>query len=65
MLTTLPTIASIYTALAGLAFIFAPQAFGTGAVPPDAAGDEVFFVVHLLFTLAFILIGRKNLTRMG
>lgn|SRR5690606_20081566 len=30
-------IASVYTAVAGLAFMLAPQAFGTGAVPPDAS----------------------------
>lgn len=124
MLTTLLTIASLYTAVAGLAFIFAPQAFGTGAVPPDASAaliaylrlfgspflgiavldwmarkaepstarngvivgnivgfgaiaaldlwgslaggrpaTKVFFVVHLLFTLAFLWVGRKNMTR--
>ena len=35
-LSALLSIAAVYMALAGLAFIFAPQAVGVGAVPPDA-----------------------------
>ncbi|HEY8468597.1 MAG TPA: hypothetical protein VIL18_03090 [Longimicrobiales bacterium] len=31
------TVAAVYTALAGLAFIFAPRAVGAGAVPDDAS----------------------------
>lgn len=34
-LSILLRIASLYMALAGLGFIFAPQAFGTGAVPAN------------------------------
>jgi len=122
-LRVLLTVAAIYTALAGLAFIFAPQAAGTGAVPADAspaliahlrilgspllgiaaldwmarsAGPsrardaiilgnivgfgaiaaldlwglvsgarpltQVFAVIHLLFALAFIWVGRKSMS---
>lgn len=120
-LRTLLSIAAIYTALAGLSFIFAPQVIGRDAVPADASGaliaylrlfgspflaiavlnwmardaapsttrnaiilgnivgfgaiaaldvwgsfsddrqlTRVFAVVHLLFTVAFIWVGRKS-----
>jgi hypothetical protein len=35
-LKTLLTVTAVYMALLGLGFIFAPQAIGAGAVPPDA-----------------------------
>lgn len=117
----LRSIAAIYMGLVGLGLIFFPQAFGTGAVPPDASPaliaflrlwgspllgiavlnwmarnaepsttrnaiiggnivgfaaiaamdvwgtfsggrpvTKVFVVVHLLFAVAFIWVGRKN-----
>jgi hypothetical protein len=36
-LRVLLTVAAVYTALAGLAFILAPRAVGAGAVPGDAS----------------------------
>lgn len=122
-LSTLLGIAAIYMGLVGLGLIFAPQAFGTGALPTDASpaliaflrlwgspllgiavldwmarhegpsrardaiilgnivgftaiaavdiwgslGEgrpvtKVFAVVHLLFAIAFILVGRSSMT---
>lgn len=43
-LKTLFVIASIYTAVAGLAFIFAPRAVGTGAIPADPAPELLAYV---------------------
>jgi len=43
-LNTLLTIAAIYMALVGLGLIFAPQAFGRGAVPTDASEELIAFL---------------------
>jgi hypothetical protein len=43
-LSTLLSIAAIYMALAGLGFIFAPQAFGAGAVPTDASAALIAYL---------------------
>jgi hypothetical protein len=122
-LSTLFSIAAIYMALVGLGLIFAPQAFGRGAVPTDPSAEliaylrlwgspllgiavldwlarnaepssarnaiilgnivgfaaiaaldlwgvlsggreltKVFVVVHLLFAVAFIWVGRKHMS---
>lgn len=122
-LSTLLSIAAIYMALVGLGLIFAPQAFGRGAVPTDASAEliaylrlwgspllgiavldwmarnaepssarnaiilgnivgfaaiaaldlwgvvsggreltKVFAVIHLLFAVAFIWVGRKHMS---
>jgi hypothetical protein len=43
-LSALLSIAAAYMGLAGLGFIFAPQAFGTGAVPADASEALIAYV---------------------
>jgi hypothetical protein len=43
-LSTLLSIAAVYMALAGLGFVFAPQAFGTGAVPTDASPELIAYL---------------------
>jgi hypothetical protein len=43
-LSTLLSIAAVYMALAGLGFVFAPQAFGTGAVPIDASPELIAYL---------------------
>ena len=37
-------IAAVYLALVGLGLIFAPRAFGVGAVPPDASAALIAFL---------------------
>jgi hypothetical protein len=43
-LSTLLGIAAIYMALVGLGLIFAPRAFGVGAVPVDASPELIAFL---------------------
>jgi hypothetical protein len=43
-LSILLSIAAVYMALAGLGFIFAPEAFGTGAVPTDASAALIAYL---------------------
>ncbi len=43
-LSVLLGIASIYTALVGLGFIFAPLTIGRGAVPPDASDALIAYL---------------------
>jgi hypothetical protein len=38
------SLAAIYMALAGLGFIFAPQAIGIGAVPTDASAALIAYL---------------------
>lgn len=58
------SVASVYMALVGLGLIFAPQAFGIGAVPTDASPALIAFlrlaVVHLLFAAAFLWAFRRS-----
>ena len=43
-LSILLSIAAIYMALLGLGFIFAPQAFGIGAIPTDASAALIAYL---------------------
>jgi hypothetical protein len=43
-LKTLFRLAAVYTGLAGLGFVFAPQAFGAGALPDDAPAALIAYV---------------------
>jgi hypothetical protein len=43
-LSILLPIAAVYMALVGLGLIFAPQAFGVGAIPPDAPAALIAFL---------------------
>lgn len=49
-------IAAIYTALAGLGFIFAPQELGAGAVPTDASAALIAHLRILSSTLLGIAV---------
>jgi hypothetical protein len=59
-LSFLLSIAAIYTALAGLGFIFAPQAVGIGAVPADASAALISYL--RLFGSPFLGIAVLNWT---
>ena len=53
-------VAAVYMALAGLGFIFAPQAIGIGAVPPDASPALIAYL--RLFGSPFLGIAVLNWT---
>ncbi|HEX6104924.1 MAG TPA: hypothetical protein VFZ26_05030 [Gemmatimonadales bacterium] len=59
-LSTLLGIAAVYMALAGLGFIFAPQAFGVGAVPAGASPELIAYL--RLFGSPFLGIAVLNWT---
>ena len=59
-LNILLSIAAVYMALAGLGFIFAPQAFGIGAVPTDASPALIAYL--RLFGSPFLGIAVLNWT---
>lgn len=59
-LSILLRIAAIYMALAGLSFIFAPQAIGIGAVPTDASAALIAYL--RLFGSPFLGIAVLNWT---
>jgi hypothetical protein len=54
------SLAAIYMALVGLGLIFAPQAIGIGAVPPDASAALIAYV--RLFGSPFLGIAVLNWT---